>query len=78
MVPLLEEYTVSINGDYSGYNDVVNRINTIDAQLREYNNGDLQINWYDVLDIYSVRIQHKFINEGRANADVFHKEDFDP
>ena len=67
-----------IDGDYSGYNDVVNRINVMDAQLGEYNNGELQIDWYDVLDISLVRIHHQLINEGRANADVFHKEDFDP
>ena len=57
LVPLLEKYTVSIDGDYLGYSDVVNRINAIDAQLGEHNNGDLEINWYDVLDIF---LQFKF------------------
>ena len=34
-----------IDGDHSGYNDVVNRFNAMDAQLGDYNN--------DVLDISS-------------------------
>ena len=42
----------------------------MDAQLGVQNN--------DVLDISSIKIQHKFISEGRTNADVFHEEDYDP
>ena len=77
-VPLSEEYTISLDGDYAGYNDVVNRIKVMDMELGDYNNGDLGIDWYDVLDISSVRIQHQFINEGQASADIIHEEDFDP
>ena len=50
----------------------------MDAQLGDYNNGDLDIEQYDVLDISSVQIQHQFISEGRPNVDVFHEEYFDP
>ena len=50
----------------------------MDRELGDYNNGDLGIEWHEVLDISSVRIQHQFINEGKASADIFHEEDFDP
>ena len=77
-VPLSEEYTVSIDGDYFGYDDVVNRINTMDAKLGSFNNGDINVDWFEVLDISSVWIQHQFISEGKSNSDILHEEDFDP
>ena len=63
VLDILKDYTVSIDGVYSGSNDVVHRINTMDMKLEDYNNGDLGIGiiWYDVLDISSVQIQHQFI-----------------
>ena len=74
-VPLSEEYTFSIDPYYAGYNDVVNRIN---AKLGNYNNGNLDIDWFDVLDILSVQIQHQFVCEERSNYYVFHEKDFYP
>ena len=32
----------------------MNRINAMDAKLGTYNNGNLDIYWFDVLDILSV------------------------
>ena len=55
-VPLSEEYTVSIDGDYVGYNDVVNRITAMYAKIGSYNNGDIDVDWFEVLDILSVQI----------------------
>ena len=77
-IPLSEEYTVSIDGDYVGYDDLVNRINTMDVQLRTYNNGDINVDWFDVIYISSFQIQHQFISEGKSNSNIFHEEDFDP
>ena len=47
-------------------------------KLGDYNNGDIGIDWYDVLDISSVWIKHQFINEGRASEDIVHEEYFHP
>ena len=48
------------------------------AKLGSYNNGDINVDWFEVLDILSVWIQHQFISEGKSNYDIFHDKDFDP
>ena len=55
----------------------MNRINDMDATLGSYNNRNIYVDWFDVLDILSVWIQHQFVCEGRSNSDIFHEEDFD-
>ena len=54
LVPLLEDYTVLIDGNYSSDN-------AMDAQHGEYNNGDLENNWSDTLDISSVNIKSSLL-----------------
>ena len=46
-------------------------------ELGEFNNGDLDIDWYNVVDISTVRLQTEFIQEGFSNSDVTHEEDFE-
>ena len=77
-VPLLEEYTFSIVGDYSGYKykDVVNRTNAMEAKLGTSNNVELDIYWLDVFYISSVQIQHQFVCDRRSNTEVYHEEIF--
>lgn len=45
--------------------------------IEDDNNCDL-IDWYEVLEISSARIQHRFINEGKAPTNILHAVDFDP
>ena len=61
------------------YTNVINRIEVMDDALGEFNNGDLDTDWYDVVDISAVRLQTEFINEGFSNSDtdVHIEEDFD-
>lgn len=78
MVLLSEDNTASIDQDYSDCDDVVKCTNTIDSVLIDYDNSDLDTNWYDVIDIVSVQIGHQFICEGIFISDIFHEEDFYP
>ena len=57
--------------------NVINRIEVMDDLLREFNNGDLDTDWYDAVDISAVRLQTEFIKEGFPNSDIHHEEDFD-
>ena len=50
----------------------------MDNILGSYNNGDIYVNRFEVLEISSVQIQHQFICEGRSNSVIFHEEDVDP
>ena len=45
--PLLEKNT---------YTNVINCIEVMDEELGEFNNGDLDTEWYDVVDISAVRL----------------------
>ena len=45
--PLLEKDT---------YTNVINCIEVMDEELGEFNNGDLDTEWYDVVDISAVRL----------------------
>ena len=38
------------------YTDVINSIEVIDTELGEFNKGDLDTDWYDVVDISAVRL----------------------
>ena len=49
----------------------------MDNDLGEFYNGDLETDWYDVVDISAVRLQTEFIKEGFSNSDVNHEEDFE-
>ena len=49
----------------------------MDEILDGHNNGDTNIDWYDVVDISAVQINNNFIQEGFAKADIIHKEDFE-
>ena len=49
----------------------------MDDVLGEFNNGYLDTDWYDVVDISAVRLQTEFIKEGFSNSDIHHEEDFD-
>ena len=59
------------------YTNVINCIEVMDDALGEFNNGDLDTDWYDVVDISAVRLQTEFINEVFSNSDIYHEEDFD-
>ena len=59
------------------YTNVINRIEVMDNELGEFNNGDLDTEWYVVVDISAVRLRTEFINEGFSNSDIHHEEDFD-
>ena len=61
-IPLSEEYTVSIDGDYVVYDGIINRINAMD----------------NIFGSYDMQIKHQFICEGRSNSVMFHGEDVDP
>ena len=38
------------------YANVINRIEVMDEELGGFNNGDLETEWYEVVDISAVRI----------------------
>ena len=59
------------------YNEVINRIDVMDEILDGHNNGDTDIDWYDVVDISAVRVNNHFIQEGFSKADIIHEEDFE-
>ena len=48
----------------------------MDTELGNYNNGDLGIDWYAVVDISAVRFRSDFIYEGFYKYDIVHEEDF--
>ena len=42
------------------------------------NNGDTDVDWYDVVDISIIRINNKtFIQEGFSKSDVIHEKDYE-
>ena len=49
----------------------------MDDELGDNNNGDSDIDWYDIVDISAVRLRNDFIKEGFSNSDIVHEEDFD-
>ena len=55
------------------YINVINRIEVMDNELGEFNNGDLDTDWYDVVDISAVRLRTEFIKEGFSNSDIHHE-----
>ena len=59
------------------YTNVINCIEVMDDVLGEFNNGDLDTDWYDVVDISAVRLRTEFIKEGFSNSDIHHEEDFE-
>ena len=59
------------------YTNVINRIEVMDNVLGKFNNGDLDTDWYDVVDISAVRLQTEFIKEGFSNSHIHHEEDFE-
>ena len=66
--PLLESDT---------YTNVINCIEVMDKKLGEFNDGDLDTDWYDVVDISAVRLRKELIKEGFLNSDIHHEEDFE-
>ena len=54
----------------------VNWIEAMEAVLYN-NNGNIDVDWYEVVDIYLVQIQNEFLYEGVSNADVILEEDYD-
>ena len=48
----------------------------MDEILDGHNNGDTNIDWYDVVDISAVQINNNFIQESFANADIIQQEGF--
>ena len=49
----------------------------MDNDLGAFNNGDLDTDWYDVVDISAVRLWTEFIKESFSNSDIHHEEDFE-
>ena len=66
----------SIDGN-DFYHEVINPIEVMDEILDGHNNGDTNIDWYDVVDISALQINNNFSQEGFAKADIIHKEDFE-
>ena len=52
------------------YTAVINQIEVMDNELGDNNNGDSDIDWYDVVDISAVRLRNEFIKEGFSNSDI--------
>lgn len=49
----------------------------MDAVLYD-NKGDMDIDWYKAVNIFSIQIQNEFLYQGISNnADVIHEEDYD-
>ena len=46
--------------------------------LQDHNNGDTEATWYDVIDISSVSLQHRYLMEGILSTDIFQEDEFDP
>ena len=59
------------------YTNIINYIEVMDNELEEFNNGDLDTDWYDVVDISAVRLRIEFIKEGFSNSDITCEEDFE-
>ena len=59
------------------YHEVINRIEVMDEILDGNNNGDTDVDWYDVVDISAVQINNNFIQEGFSKSDVIHEEDYE-
>ena len=59
------------------YTNVINRIEVMNEELGVFNNGDLDTEWYDVVDISAVRLRNDFIRAGFSNSDFNHEEDFE-
>ena len=49
----------------------------MDAVLCDFNNGDLGIDWYDAIDISSLKLQDEFLSEKILNVDVFYELYYD-
>ena len=52
-------------------------IEAMDDELGAFKNGDIDTEWYDVVDISAVRLQTEIIIEGFSNFDFNHEEDFE-
>ena len=61
----------------ASYTNAINSIEVMNNELGEFNNGDLDIDWYDVVDISAVRLRTDFIREGFSNSDFNHEEDLE-
>ena len=59
------------------YTNVIYCIEVMDNELGKFNNGDLDTDWYDVVDISAVRLRTEFIKEGFSNSDIYHEENFE-
>ena len=71
------EHNINTLDGNDSYTAVINRIKVMDNELGDNNNGDSDIDWYDVVDISAVRLRNDFIKEGFSNSDIEHEEDFD-
>ena len=59
------------------YTNVINRIEVMNEELGVFNKGDLDTEWYDMVDISTVRLRNDFIRAGFSNSDFNHEEDFE-
>ena len=59
------------------YTNVINCIEVMDNELGENNNGELDIDCYDIVDILAVRLWTEFIQKGFSKSDIIHEEDFE-
>ena len=46
------------------YTVILNCIEVMNDELGDNNNGDLDIDWYDLMDIFAVQLRNDFIQEG--------------
>ena len=54
--------------------DVIKTIDNIDHVSTE-NNGDIDVNWFEEVDLTAVQIQNEFLCEDFSNSDILHEED---
>lgn len=47
-------------------------------QRNKHNDGEIDVDWYDVVGISSIQIEHEFLFESISTVDVLFREDFDP
>lgn len=71
------EYNLNTLNGSDSYTLVLNCIKVMDDELGDNNNGDFDIDWYDVVDISVARLRNDSIQEGFSKSDIVHEEYFD-
>lgn len=54
----------------------MNFIEAIDAVIYD-NNGDIDVDWYEIVNIFLIWTQNEFLYEGISTADAVYGEEYD-